>query len=158
MRTVAHSSTSYQGFYETHQRDLSTCREYSQQHLQANMPTCREQLAKVTKIVADTGDLDRLLWLCGPYVSLLPDARSIRSLQPEDATTNPSLILAAVKWRDAAGTERQGSDVGGEGLYKRAGSYASSCADCSGGFGRHGQAGCSLRYRDHQDRAGICEH
>jgi len=43
------------------------------------MSNAREQLAKATKIVADTGDLD-----------------SIRDLKPEDATTNPSLILAAV--------------------------------------------------------------
>lgn len=43
------------------------------------MPTAREALAAATKIVADTGDLD-----------------SIKSLAPVDATTNPSLILAAV--------------------------------------------------------------
>jgi transaldolase len=43
------------------------------------MSTTRERLGQLTKIVADTGDLD-----------------SIRKLQPVDATTNPSLILAAV--------------------------------------------------------------
>jgi transaldolase len=43
------------------------------------MPTAREALGAATKIVADTGDLD-----------------SIKSLAPVDATTNPSLILAAV--------------------------------------------------------------
>jgi len=43
------------------------------------MPTARESLGAATKIVADTGDLD-----------------SIKSLAPVDATTNPSLILAAV--------------------------------------------------------------
>lgn len=43
------------------------------------MPTAREALGAATKIVADTGDLD-----------------SIKALAPVDATTNPSLILAAV--------------------------------------------------------------
>eukprot|EP00290_Baffinella_frigidus_P008084 CAMPEP_0180137140 /NCGR_PEP_ID=MMETSP0986-20121125/12011_1 /TAXON_ID=697907 /ORGANISM="non described non described, Strain CCMP2293" /LENGTH=316 /DNA_ID=CAMNT_0022078497 /DNA_START=30 /DNA_END=980 /DNA_ORIENTATION=+ len=43
------------------------------------MANTRAKLAAVTKIVADTGDLD-----------------SIKSLAPVDATTNPSLIFAAV--------------------------------------------------------------
>ncbi|WP_414631552.1 transaldolase family protein, partial [Alcanivorax sp. UBA3183] len=40
----------------------------------------REQLAQWTSLVADTGDLDM-----------------IAELAPEDATTNPSLLLAAAR-------------------------------------------------------------
>ena len=39
-----------------------------------------DQLKKVTKVVADTGDFE-----------------SMRSYKPQDATTNPSLIFAAVQ-------------------------------------------------------------
>ncbi len=42
------------------------------------MPTQLDQLKQFTKVVADTGDFD-----------------SIKSYQPQDATTNPSLILKA---------------------------------------------------------------
>lgn len=44
------------------------------------MPNKREQLAQWSTLVADTGDLDM-----------------IRELRPEDATTNPSLLLAVAK-------------------------------------------------------------
>ncbi len=44
------------------------------------MTSLLEQLSEMTVVVADTGDLD-----------------AIRSFQPRDATTNPSLILAAAK-------------------------------------------------------------
>jgi len=44
------------------------------------MKTILEQLSSMTIVVADTGDLD-----------------SIKKFQPRDATTNPSLILAAAK-------------------------------------------------------------
>ena len=44
------------------------------------MKTILEQLSSMTVVVADTGDLD-----------------SIKKFQPRDATTNPSLILAAAK-------------------------------------------------------------
>jgi transaldolase len=43
------------------------------------MPTQLDQLKKFTKVVADTGDFE-----------------SMREFKPQDATTNPSLILAAV--------------------------------------------------------------
>eukprot|EP00293_Proteomonas_sulcata_P003582 CAMPEP_0184325902 /NCGR_PEP_ID=MMETSP1049-20130417/142281_1 /TAXON_ID=77928 /ORGANISM="Proteomonas sulcata, Strain CCMP704" /LENGTH=325 /DNA_ID=CAMNT_0026648067 /DNA_START=63 /DNA_END=1040 /DNA_ORIENTATION=+ len=64
------------------------------------MANTREGLAKCTTIVADTGDLD-----------------SIRQLKPDDATTNPSLILAAVNnpkfadLVDSAIKEAQGEDL-----------------------------------------------
>ena len=45
-----------------------------------NMKSILEQLSSMTVVVADTGDLD-----------------SIKKFQPRDATTNPSLILAAAK-------------------------------------------------------------
>jgi hypothetical protein len=85
------------------------------------MANTREKLAAVTKIVADTGDLDRSERLpprtprlishpasvclsSSPFhtstyssVPHLTSPRcSIKSLKPVDATTNPSLILAAV--------------------------------------------------------------
>ena len=44
------------------------------------MKSILEQLSSMTVVVADTGDLD-----------------SIKKFQPRDATTNPSLILAAAK-------------------------------------------------------------
>ena len=44
------------------------------------MKSILEQLSSMTIVVADTGDLD-----------------SIKKFQPRDATTNPSLILAAAK-------------------------------------------------------------
>ena len=44
------------------------------------MKSIFEQLSSMTVVVADTGDLD-----------------SIKKFQPRDATTNPSLILAAAK-------------------------------------------------------------
>ena len=44
------------------------------------MKTILEQLSSMTIVVADTGDLD-----------------AIKKFQPRDATTNPSLILAAAK-------------------------------------------------------------
>ena len=44
------------------------------------MKSILEQLSLMTVVVADTGDLD-----------------SIKKFQPRDATTNPSLILAAAK-------------------------------------------------------------
>ena len=44
------------------------------------MTSKREQLEQWTTVVADTGDLDR-----------------IAELRPHDATTNPSLLLAAVR-------------------------------------------------------------
>ena len=44
------------------------------------MKSTLEQLSSMTVVVADTGDLD-----------------SIKKFQPRDATTNPSLILAAAK-------------------------------------------------------------
>jgi len=44
------------------------------------MKSILEQLSSMTTVVADTGDLD-----------------SIKKFQPKDATTNPSLILAAAK-------------------------------------------------------------
>ena len=44
------------------------------------MKSILEQLSSITVVVADTGDLD-----------------SIKKFQPRDATTNPSLILAAAK-------------------------------------------------------------
>ena len=44
------------------------------------MKTILEQLSSMTVVVADTGDLD-----------------AIKKFQPRDATTNPSLILAAAK-------------------------------------------------------------
>ena len=44
------------------------------------MQTILDQLSSMTVVVADTGDLD-----------------SIKKFQPRDATTNPSLILAASK-------------------------------------------------------------
>src|SRR3954465_15122122 len=47
--------------------------------LQAEKETTqRDQLKRLTKVVADTGDFE-----------------SIRDFKPQDATTNPSLILAA---------------------------------------------------------------
>ena len=48
-----------------------------------DMKSILEQLASMTVVVADTGDLD-----------------SIKKFQPRDATTNPSLILAAAKTPD----------------------------------------------------------
>ena len=45
-----------------------------------DMKSILEQLSSMTVVVADTGDLD-----------------SIKKFQPRDATTNPSLILAAAK-------------------------------------------------------------
>ena len=45
-----------------------------------DMKSILEQLSSMTIVVADTGDLD-----------------SIKKFQPRDATTNPSLILAAAK-------------------------------------------------------------
>lgn len=48
------------------------------------MPTQLEQLAQLSCIVADTGDL-----------------AAIRRWQPQDATTNPSLLLAVAKSADA---------------------------------------------------------
>ena len=47
------------------------------------MKSILEQLSSMTVVVADTGDLD-----------------SIKKFQPKDATTNPSLILAAAKNND----------------------------------------------------------
>ena len=44
------------------------------------MKSILEQLSSITVVVADTGDLD-----------------AIKKFQPRDATTNPSLILAAAK-------------------------------------------------------------
>ena len=44
------------------------------------MKSILEQLSSMTVVVADTGDLD-----------------AIKKFQPRDATTNPSLILAAAK-------------------------------------------------------------
>ena len=44
------------------------------------MKSILEQLSSMTVVVADTGDID-----------------SIKKFQPRDATTNPSLILAAAK-------------------------------------------------------------
>ena len=44
------------------------------------MATLLEQLSTMTVVVADTGDLD-----------------AIRKFTPRDATTNPSLILAAAQ-------------------------------------------------------------
>ena len=44
------------------------------------MKSILEQLSSMTVVVADTGDLD-----------------SIKKFQPRDATTNPSLILAAAR-------------------------------------------------------------
>ena len=44
------------------------------------MKSILEQLSSITIVVADTGDLD-----------------AIKKFQPRDATTNPSLILAAAK-------------------------------------------------------------
>ena len=44
------------------------------------MKSIFEQLSSFTVVVADTGDLD-----------------AIKKFQPRDATTNPSLILAAAK-------------------------------------------------------------
>ena len=44
------------------------------------MKSILEQLSTMTVVVADTGDLD-----------------AIKKFQPRDATTNPSLILAAAK-------------------------------------------------------------
>ena len=44
------------------------------------MSTQLEQLKKYTKVVADTGDFE-----------------SMKAYQPLDATTNPSLILAAAQ-------------------------------------------------------------
>ena len=44
------------------------------------MNSLLEQLSAMTVVVADTGDLD-----------------AIKKFQPRDATTNPSLILAAAK-------------------------------------------------------------
>ena len=44
------------------------------------MKSTLEQLSSMTVVVADTGDID-----------------SIKEFQPRDATTNPSLILAAAK-------------------------------------------------------------
>merc|ERR1712226_659733 len=43
-----------------------------------NMPSALEQLKEVTTVVADTGDFE-----------------SMKKFKPQDATTNPSLILAA---------------------------------------------------------------
>ena len=48
-----------------------------------DMKSILEQLSSMTVVVADTGDLD-----------------SIKKFQPRDATTNPSLILAAAKIPD----------------------------------------------------------
>ena len=48
-----------------------------------NMESILEQLSSMTVVVADTGDLD-----------------SIKKFKPRDATTNPSLILAAAKNND----------------------------------------------------------
>ena len=45
-----------------------------------DMKSILEQLSSMTVVVADTGDID-----------------SIKKFQPRDATTNPSLILAAAK-------------------------------------------------------------
>ena len=45
-----------------------------------DMKSILEQLSSMTIVVADTGDLD-----------------SIKKFQPRDATTNPSLLLAAAK-------------------------------------------------------------
>jgi transaldolase len=50
-----------------------------------NMSNQLEQLRKVTTVVADTGDIE-----------------AIRKYQPEDATTNPSLILKAAQIEDYA--------------------------------------------------------
>ena len=50
---------------------------YEQQAL-SDMATLLEQLSAMTVVVADTGDLE-----------------AIRKFTPRDATTNPSLILAA---------------------------------------------------------------
>ena len=44
------------------------------------MKSILEQLSTITVVVVDTGDLD-----------------AIKKFQPRDATTNPSLILAAAK-------------------------------------------------------------
>ena len=44
------------------------------------MKSILEQLSTITTVVADTGDLD-----------------AIKKFKPRDATTNPSLILAAAK-------------------------------------------------------------
>ena len=44
------------------------------------MASLLEQLSEMTVVVADTGDLE-----------------AIRSFKPRDATTNPSLILAAAQ-------------------------------------------------------------
>ena len=61
-----------------------------------------DQLKKFTKVVADTGDFE-----------------SMRSFKPQDATTNPSLILAAaikpqyVHLLDKAVTDRKGSGLTG---------------------------------------------
>ena len=49
-------------------------------HDYLDMKSILEQLSSMTVVVADTGDLD-----------------SIKKFQPRDATTNPSLILAAAK-------------------------------------------------------------
>ena len=52
-----------------------------------------EQLKKVTTVVADTGDFKGTLLFLQTFFSLL----AIEEFKPTDATTNPSLILAASK-------------------------------------------------------------
>ena len=45
------------------------------------MPSLLEQLRQQSVVVADTGDIE-----------------AIKRFQPQDATTNPSLILKGVQW------------------------------------------------------------
>ena len=58
---------------------LKTPLRYKQQAFR-DMATLLEQLSAMTVVVADTGDLE-----------------AIRKFTPRDATTNPSLILAAAQ-------------------------------------------------------------
>ena len=69
------------------------------------MPTQLDQLKKLTKVVADTGDFE-----------------SMKAFKPKDATTNPSLILAAAQKPeykslvDAAVADHKGSKLTGPAL------------------------------------------
>lgn len=71
-------------------------------------PSQLEQLKQFTKVVADTGDFE-----------------SIKEYEPQDATTNPSLILAAVekaeyaRLLDKAVADNRGGALSGEALMRK---------------------------------------
>ena len=66
------------------------------------MASLRDQLSKMTTIVSDTGDIN-----------------AIRKYKPRDATTNPSLIMAAAQHERVLAAGRRRARVGQEGRGRR---------------------------------------